>query len=1289
MGRWGNLSAITPQTINTRMNGIFEETGTISVTRNSTGVAGNGTTWLIGYDGIALNIAGKSYPVASVDSPTSLTLVKPYPEATATNLEYTFMPLHPTNYNLAGEVREMLEASVELNKAAVDIIETSRGPEGKPGPAGPVGPAGANGATGFGSLVNLSEHAGQLAGGSGRYLILPVNEGNPGVTLSQSASVFLPGSTPGAVGGLWVRSQVINGVSGLAITLGLTNAPEPQPEVPGEEIDLSGSSEIYGAPGTIFPLGIYVPNSGATFAITVPNGLPIKVERKTAIVVPSKSRWTLDGAGAPYAVTGDAVSLDAVMNKNGTNFDFRSGHVVVNAGSYMRSGALGLEFPNSSDPQTTQTPPSIRLGFKGVVPAGSEAILASLLEYGVGGVTLQPHWRSGVMQLAIDRNGSYEGVFSDASPARKLGTLQHYEAEWTDNPGGPGGTVRFYIDGVQIGNPVQSTSKPRITPSTPLEINAVVGNTAPGVNNLEIEHVEVSAGKPGVQASYQNVVSGPISRADLEALVVDATGLSAQPARKLSYTANGTQTYDIDVIVGEMILPAGRPYKAVLEDWSTGEGVEHPNHLIMTKPAAQNCRFEDVSLFGSQAAWTEVLPQGPVPNINGINYYCEGIRMGTYVQFQFGYDWDSSTMPAVPFGDPTGKESYMVAHKWKIYDSAGTLLARVEQPGGQPLNSAASPAVWQGTYDGRGVPIITNGNRWTPHGTVRSGVIWRSHDPVDYSQQHIWNTVPTYDIRVPFACATTYSVNGGDMRLFGDGQFNGFANYRVMSWEPTTYDGIQALATTTKSQWKCITGNPGGLTPNAGIWLKYTPFNQMGRSPTTGPGGVRDDRQIMPDMVAEYARDVTKLRPVDEFPMKRIAIDYLTGYVSDAIHAFENGRNKPLFKGNPHRPITMRNHYYGPGYAVTPASQAFYVQGGRPYEFANGYSPLRVKVPRGGTAPDKPIFGTNQIDALHAHQFPHWGSLLFQSPEFAFLGHRFTDQIRLYENVILNTPWAVDRVFERAAAWNFAHAALAWKTGSNNSSRLYSQAEILDWTVQDFEGFYDLFYATTPGFLNPPTNVKTGNAVDKAKAVFAGTARFGPCTYVDGDGVSTHDFMVGYWLSALHVAEKMGFNAALRAASPKAKAVIDWLVAIHRKRIVGRIKDGATINAPGNGDSVTAYWSTSAILAVGGDVSQLPQTFAAVDAAQTRKAPGWDTFFGTNGEILSRDGQAMDQLLAGPALMKDMGLTGSDLEQAVTLAEQRFQERLASEAARGANAAGTVWFKYHQATNNRPFKPPV
>ncbi|WP_146014488.1 hypothetical protein, partial [Pseudomonas sp. FW305-3-2-15-C-LB1] len=81
----------------------------------------------------------------------------------------------------------------------------------------------------------------------------------------------------------------------------------------------------------------------------------------------------------------------------------------------------------------------------------------------------------------------------------------------------------------------------------------------------------------------------------------------------------------------------------------------------------------------------------------------------------------------------------------------------------------------------------------------------------------------------------------------------------------------------------------------------------------------------------------------------------------------------PLFKGaNAARVITLRNHYYGAGEASTPPERAYYIQSGRLSDLnANGASsPFRCHVPAGGAAADKPYFGTNEIDASHAHQFP-------------------------------------------------------------------------------------------------------------------------------------------------------------------------------------------------------------------------------------------------------------------------------------------------------------------------------
>ena len=1271
----------------------FDTTGTVSVANGSTAVVGTDTNWVANYPGLELNIDGLNYPVKSVNSKSSITLVHPFPGQSVANKAYTIVPVHPNPNTVTQSVTTMIEKSADLYERALDIIEN--GVDGGDSAYetavknGFVGTEqqwldslkGRDGSqVGLGAVVNIKEVAPIPPGASGYQLIVPVTVGDPPLNLTQTAQVIIPADKPDSGIAIWAKSTT----SGLAVVLGLVNAPIPLPPGSGEELDLSGSGTVYGDPGTIFPLGIYLAGSTANFTLTAPSGFPLRIERRNDITVPVASGWTITNAGSPWPVSGDAVGASNVLYKrvygSTDGSAMTNGRLRLMKGVYLITDPLGLTFKQTTDDGTTQAPPSIRMTFNGVVNE-EYPILATMYEYNVGKFELRRHWAgSSTLVVTIGRGNSETQIVSADDPAFAAGSLKSWSVEFIDNVGGPGGTVRFYSNGVQIGPDQTSEVKLRVTPAMCLECNSSGNNTSDSQNNLEVASLNVAYGRPDVQSSYDVAASGPISAADLQMLCVDARGYSTPQAPvSVRYQAADQDPYDLEVVVGDMIVPSGRAYKVVLEDWSTGEGVAHPNELIMTRPAAQNCRFEDASLYGAQAPWTEVLPRGAVPNIGGINYYCEGIRMGTYVQFQLGYDWDTTTMPSNPFGDPQGKNSYMVPHKWLIYDNAGTLLGRIEQPNGQPLNTTASPVSWSGTLDGRANPMVTAANKWYPKGTVRSGIIWRSHaEPPAYSQQDIWNRVPTYDVAVPFGSQGAASVNGGDLRAGTGEQLNGFANYRWMPWESSTYNDLITAGQNTLNPWK-FGSDQNGMVPNANVWLKYTPFNQMGRSPITGPGGVRDDRQIMAEPVARYARDVALKRPHDNREMKQIALDYLTGYASDPFHCFENGRLTPLFKGDARRNITLRNHYYGGGETGTPNERAYYIQGGRPYEFVTANNPLRVQVPYGGSASDKPYFGTNQIDQDHAHQFPHWGSLMWQSPEFAMLGHKFGDQARLYLPWILNNAWGEAGEFaSRGAAWKYMHAALAWKTGSSNSSRLYSRAEIMDWVVFDFESFFDAFWDSTPGFLNPPANVTGGGN----NAIFAGAQRFGPCLWNDDYGLWQHDFMIGYWMSALHAAEKLGFNQALRDASPKAKAVVDWLITTHQKRITGRINGGMQVNSV-DIEYTLPLWTPQMISAAGGNVSALPQTYAAVATAQgNSKAPSWDAWSGG-----SRDGQAMDQLLAGPSLLRDMGRTDSDLIAAETTALGYRQSKIDSETAKGAQNAGSGWFYYHQTTNNPPRKP--
>lgn len=1040
---------------------------------------------------------------------------------------------------------------------------------------------------------------------------------------------------------------------------------------------------IYGDPGTIFSLGIYTNSSAGNFTISIPTGLVLARQITTQTQQPFTGHFTFGAAtGLVSTSTGLATPVSmSMLAYDGTTTAFADGVLTLNANTYLRSTPLGLDFGTTADPATTEAPHRLRFSFRGVAPG--TAILMEMFAWNRGRMYFNGHWDSGRLEVGIQRGFEVQSFLSTGT--RTAGTEQLLEVEYVDNAGGTGGTLTFYIDGQNAGGPFATTIKPRIPADVGLYTNASLDNPRNSVDGLQIRELMIGYDGQVGQSTYTPVPSGPISRADLESLVVDARSVTApQPPMTLSYQADGGTITTVDVTIGPLTVPVGQAYKAVLVDWSTGTGVRHPNELVMTRIISQNCCFQDSAYYGAQAPWIECLPQGPVPNIAGINYYCEAIRTGDYVQFQFGYDWDSATMPNNPFGDPSGKHSYMVPHKWLIYDSANTLLATIETPDHQPLNGNDKPAIFSGSFDGRGVAITNATDKWYPHGTVRAGIIWRSRDPVQHDAAVIKAATPQLDISIPFGSHTDYSVNGFDLRIFAggagnDGQANGFGNTRMMNWDQSDYATMIGKVGVTSDPYKASLYSANSLTASAAVWLRYTPFNIQGRSPITGPGGVRDDRQIMPEPVANFAStsDILRARPHDRRAYRDIALAMLTGYVSDPIHCFEQGRNAPLFKGNARRPIVMRNHYYGPGNMNIPEAQAYYVQGGRLSDLVTNLSPLRVNTPFAGDTPSTPYFGTAQIDKAHGHQFPGWGSLLFKTPEFAFLGHKFWDQNRLYSNLVIGDDYAA-LWSAREGAWAFMHTALAWKTASANSTRLYSRAEVMDFIVYDFEYFYTKHYAATPGFLNPPANVMVDGGIHPIYACYAAAPLFGPCS--PGADVTQQQFQIGYWLTALAAGEKMGFNAALRQASAKAGVVLDWMIALHRKRVIGHLVTTPNLNPYREIPYVTMIWSQDQILAANGNVTALPQTYTALAAVQGQSS-AWDSFV-FQGQTYSRDGQATDQLLAAPSMLRYLlNQTGSDINAAQTTATNRRNAKKADELAKGVDA-GSGWFFYLQACHN-------
>lgn len=1037
---------------------------------------------------------------------------------------------------------------------------------------------------------------------------------------------------------------------------------------------------IYGDPGTIIPLNIVA--EPGTHQLSVPPGLTAARRAATPGFRAASASWHFF-TPAPVLSSGDAFAASVPIRVEGLA-GIAAGMVALDRASFLQSGPLGIDFGTTTDPATTQTPHRLRCSFRGIVPPHVDgALLVEMVGWGAGSIMLSTRYGSDQLECAIGRGDRTEGGFF-STVMRKPGVEQLLEVEWRDSPGATGGTIAFSIDGKPAGGPFRTKMKLRVTPEMDFSVNAALGNTRQAIDGLRVRELRIGFDRPVIDYSYPPVASGPVDAAVLRDLVIDTRGVVApQPAKTLAWRAPDGAVSTLDITVGPLDVAPGQAYKAVLVDWSSGQGVAHPRALVMTRIVAQNCRFEDEWLGTAQLAWIECLPQGPVPNINGIDYRCDAIRCGDYVQFQFGYDWDTATMPANPFGDPAGKHSYMVPHKWLIYDPQDRLLATVETPDGGPLNGADKPFLFAGQHDPRGCAIISKEDGWYPHGTVRSAVIWRSRDPGSHEQAAIRRTVPLFDLSIPFGCHIDYSVNGYDLRIFSgaqgnEGQANGFGNVRVIPWKQSDYRTMVGSAGRTRDPFGALLYSASSMAANAALWLQYTPFNVQGRSPVTGTGGMRDDRQIIPEPVAWYMSLPDSVRPHDGLPWRTISLDYLTGYASDPVHGFEKGRNVPLFKGNARRSIAARNHYYGPGNAALPETQGWYQQGGRVPNWLRGTAPLEVTVPYAGDTPSTPYFGTFQIDKLHGHQFPGWGSLIFRTPEFAFLGHRFWDQNRLYSNDIIGDQW-LSLWSSREGAWAFLHAALAWKTASAGSPRLYSRAEVLEFTLFDFELFHDRYYASSPGFLNPPANLLRDGRPDLRLATYAAAQYFGVVSSNDSS-LFQHEFSIGYWLSALAAAEKMGFNAAVRRGSAKAGAVLDWLVAMHRKRIVGRILEGANLQTMDGSNYTVGIWSAEHIAHAAGDVTRLPRSYAGLVELWGRSR-GWDSYEG-NGGTISRDGQALDQLIAGPSLLRYMlGQTGDDLVAAQTLANDWREQKKAGELAKG-DAAGTGWFVYLQATNN-------
>ena len=1050
-----------------------------------------------------------------------------------------------------------------------------------------------------------------------------------------------------------------------------------------------GVRDVYGEPASYFPAVLDLPDdfTGEVHLLQTP-GSALPLGTVTTHVSHDTRTATLITNALPPIPAPPGMPSTLVLSSVGSAGD------ITDQGDYIRlgadttpdsgwataglatAGAAGFEYSLTND-----VPAVFGFRFRGRLPAGRISDVATLgamwRDSTPGGFSYYANWAGNLGFRNHADNQTFEVPHGYA-----MGSDIDLAFLYTNDPQGPGGTLQLYKDGVALGGPRTLTAKLKVQPELPFFVNNNGYNTRAGSTGLGVRALDFTVPVPRITQQFTALTSNVVSASVARTLQFDATALDAPsgpyPLKYRLGAPDASAGEDLTVRVGPYVTAANEAYDVVLQDWSSGAPVQVGVYTL-TKVLGQNLSLEDAEFGPLVGRWTEVGPREAPIEIAGLRYYCEGIRMQGYTQLQFGYDFAPSALPSTPFGDPMGLDSYLIAHKWVIRDVAGNTLATLQQHDGSPLNQVGRSPVFEGPWDGLNKPLTTPSNRWVPFGTARMGLIWRSKKPDVVPLETRSARLPRYATDVPYAMHTDSSSNGLDWRLaYGvvgsEGQMNGFGNIRAMPFNPTddqTWTSNDAVGA--GDPYKASLYSFNSKRSVGSTWLKYTPFNMQARSPTTGPGGIRDDRQAIAEPVWLYLTNPTGQR-WDGTPYLDLALDYLTGYVSDPVHVFENGRPRPLFKGMPARSITMRGHYYGPGEASTPPERAYYAKGGRPYEMYDGYNPWRAKVPQAGAAPNRPIFGTYQIDALHAHQFPHWGSMLFRTPEFAFLGHKFWDQTRLYRNHILNHPQDVGA---REAAWAYLHAALAWKTAAKNSERLYSREDVLAFVQLRLETFHDTWCATTPGLFNPPSTFSNENDL-----FLILVNRFGP-GYMDNGVYRQHDFFIGYWLHALAIGERLGFNAALRARSGKLTAVLDWLTAIHRKRITGRLVDGPRLPV-GGGYMFT--FPASAVANAGGVAANLPQGYADLIPLMGQ-ADTW-AYNGPGTQNDSRDGQGLDLLMAGPSQLKyGLGLAGTALDAAEAVAISWRNERKAAEEAKGSDA-GSGWFKFLQGSHN-PMLPAV
>jgi hypothetical protein len=179
------------------------------------------------------------------------------------------------------------------------------------------------------------------------------------------------------------------------------------------------------------------------------------------------------------------------MQRNGTGAStLRNGNILLNKGQYLATGALGWSFVDTGDADTAFTPPSFTYTFKGVTPGGMHPAVIMGDMSGPDGVvfSFQLFDWGREMSVSLGRpGGNWTTIKSDVHSTDLNGVNRRFSVTYTDNRDGPGGTITFFADGIQVGEEKPAPFKPKFSPGCFIQVNASDGNT---VNSNDTDVVE-------------------------------------------------------------------------------------------------------------------------------------------------------------------------------------------------------------------------------------------------------------------------------------------------------------------------------------------------------------------------------------------------------------------------------------------------------------------------------------------------------------------------------------------------------------------------------------------------------------------------------------------------------------------------------------------------------------------------------------------------------------------------------------------------------------------------------